>query len=40
MIFESLDPAERKRQAATSWIVVVALALTFLGHAVIVWLTR
>jgi hypothetical protein len=40
MIFESIDPAERKRQAARSWIVVLTIVLTFLGFGVIVWLSR
>jgi len=40
MIFESIDPAERKRQAVVSWILFSTVSLGILGIGVIVWLTR
>ena len=40
MIFESIDPAERKRQRMTSWILFSTFTLVILGGGVILWLTR
>ena len=37
IIFESMDPAERKKRALISWIL---FPTTILGIVVIVWLTR
>jgi hypothetical protein len=39
-IFQTIDPAERKKQALIGWILVPTISLLIIAMGVMVWLTR